>query len=216
MKVNAEHGCATRVGERPHARSLTHSCCVYRQVIFIRPDTFVHDERYVHGSAVTPSVVDDAMRAGNTLLVHNLEIYWKPVGEGPCASNCAKPTAVASRAHLRLPAGVLSEHLSSFTNLYAQVNLYFSPPGFTSTVCPHQDAQVRAGSRCHLVLSATLRNVAARQSVFIMQLEGTKAWNLYAPKYQLALKKQLRGKAGDVVRREEMGDLLMQVHDSDP
>lgn len=46
-----------------------------------------------------------------------------------------------------------------------------------------------------------------------MQLEGTKAWNLYAPKYQLALKKQIRGKAGDVVRRDEMGDLLMQVRD---
>lgn len=44
-----------------------------------------------------------------------------------------------------------------------------------------------------------------------MQLEGTKAWSLYAPKYQLALKKQLRGKAGDVVRRHEMGDLLMEV-----
>lgn len=59
-------------------------------MIFIRPDTFVHDERYAHGSAVTPSVVDDAMRAGNTLLVHNLEIYWKPVGEGPCELNCAR------------------------------------------------------------------------------------------------------------------------------
>lgn len=73
---------------------------------------------------------------------------------------------------------------------------------------------MRAGSRCHLVLNATLINVAARQSVFIMQLEGTKAWNLHSPMYQLALKKQLRGKAGDVVRREEMGDLLMQVHGS--
>lgn len=51
----------------------------------------------------------------------------------------------------------------------------------------------------------------ALQSVFIVQLEGTKAWNLYAPKYQLALKKQLRGKAGDIVRREEMGQVLMQV-----
>jgi hypothetical protein len=58
-----------------------------------------------------------------------------------------------------------------------------------------------------------LKNVSARQSVFIVQLEGTKAWNLYAPKYQLALKKQIRGKAGDVVRRDEMGDLLMQVRD---
>ena len=58
-----------------------------------------------------------------------------------------------------------------------------------------------------------LRNVVARQSVFIVQLEGTKTWSLYAPKFQLALKKQTRGKAGDVVRRDEMGDLLMQVRD---
>ena len=30
--------------------------------------------------AVTPALVAEAMRAGNTFLVHNLEIYWKPVG----------------------------------------------------------------------------------------------------------------------------------------
>ena len=78
-------------------------------------------------------------------------------------------------------------------------------------------ASGRAGA-CRLTLSSyvqynVLRHVAARQSVFIVQLEGTKAWNLYAPKYQLALKQQIRGKAGDVVRRDEMGDLLMQVRD---
>ena len=142
MKVNAEHG----------------------QVIFIRPDTFVHDDRYAHGSAVTPAVVNDAMRSGDTVLVHNLEIYWKTVS-------------------------IFSEALSAFTNLYVQVNMYYSPHGFPGTVCAHQDAQ----------------------SVFIMQLEGTKTWDLYAPKYQLALKKQLRGKAGDVVRRDEMGDHLLRT-----
>ena len=111
-------------------------------MIFIRPDTFVHDDRYPHGSAVTPALVAEAMRAGNTFLVHNLEIYWKPVG-------------------------VLSEALSTFTNLYVQANLYYSPHGFAATVSPHQDAQ----------------------SVFIVQLEGTKTWTLFAPRHRLALKK---------------------------
>ena len=115
------------------------------QVIFIRPDTFVHDDRYPHGSAVTPALVAEAMRAGNTFLVHNLEIYWKPVG-------------------------VLSEALSTFTNLYVQANLYYSPHGFAATVSPHQDAQ----------------------SVFIVQLEGTKTWTLFAPRHRLALKKVRR------------------------
>ena len=55
--------------------------------------------------------------------------------------------------------------------------------------------------------------IVVPQSVFIMQLEGTKTWSLYAPKYQLALKKQLRGKAGDIVRHDEMGDLLMEARD---
>ncbi len=114
-------------------------------MIFIRPDTFVHDDRYPHGSAVTPALVAEAMRAGNTFLVHNLEIYWKPVG-------------------------VLSEALSTFTNLYVQANLYYSPHGFAATVSPHQDAQ----------------------SVFIVQLEGTKTWTLFAPRHRLALKKVRR------------------------
>lgn len=182
-------------------------------MIFIRPDTFVHDERFAHGSVVTSSVVNDAMRFGNTLLVHNLEIYWKPVGKRSLACTAAKIHLNFLCTSARC-AGVLSEDLSSFTNLYAQVNLYFSPHGFASTVCAHQDAQVRILATMPSDWSnAMLTVMTVRQSVFIMQLEGTKAWNLYAPKYQLALKKQLRGKAGDVVRRDEMGDLLMKARD---
>lgn len=155
MKVNAEHGC---VAESVRPSTGTHSprgFCVHRQVIFIRPDTFVHDERFAHGSGVTPSVVDDAMRLGNTLLVHNLEIYWKPVGEcRECVQLHSYLQAVLWCVAEPACAGILSEHLSSFMNLYAQVNLYFSPPGFASTVCPHQDAQVRAGSPSLLTYNA--------------------------------------------------------------
>jgi ribosomal protein L16 Arg81 hydroxylase len=142
MKINDEHG----------------------QVIFIRPNSFVHDERFAQGGPVTVGQVSEAMRLGDTLLIHNMEIYWKPIG-------------------------VLSESLSDFTNLYVQVNLYYSPPGAPVAVSLHQDAQ----------------------SVFIVQVEGRKTWELYAAKQALALKPQLRGKAGDIVRKEEVGEHLLTM-----
>jgi hypothetical protein len=120
---------------------------VRRQVIFIRPDTFVHDERYTHGSAVSPSTVNDALRHGNTLLVHNLEIYWKPIGACRAIACAGRLPNVSCRRSPHARAGVFSEALSSFMNLYAQVNLYYSPPGFPGTVSLHQDAQV-GGCSC--------------------------------------------------------------------
>lgn len=140
MKVNQEHG----------------------QVIFIRPNSFLHDDRWPDGTPVTLEVMENAVAAGNTVVVHNLEIYWKSVG-------------------------LFCEQLAELTNLYAQANLYYSPPGQPVSVSPHQDAQ----------------------SVFIVQLEGRKQWTLFAARQPLGLKPQLRGKAGDLVRREEMGEQLL-------
>lgn len=142
MKINAEHG----------------------QVILVQPNSFLHDQRFAQGADVTMETVSEGMAAGDTLLIHNLEIYWKSVG-------------------------AFSEMLSEFFNLYVQVNLYFSPAGTPVTVSAHQDAQ----------------------SVFIVQLEGEKAWSLFAPRQSLALKQQIRGKAGDSVRRAEYGEQLLEA-----
>jgi hypothetical protein len=155
MKVNAEHGYGCPASARlpsspPPLSALRVSLLrgvVRRQVIFIRPDTFVHDERYTHGSAVSPSTVNDALRHGNTLLVHNLEIYWKPIGACRAIACAGRLPNVSCRRSPHARAGVFSEALSSFMNLYAQVNLYYSPPGFPGTVSLHQDAQV-GGCSC--------------------------------------------------------------------
>ena len=79
MKINAEHGFGARCcvfsapfADRTFARS---------QVIFVRPNSFLHDEQFVQGSAVTTATVSEAMAAGDTVLIHNLEIYWKSVGK---------------------------------------------------------------------------------------------------------------------------------------
>ena len=149
----------------------------------------MHDERYTHGSAVSPSTVNDALRHGNTVLVHNLEIYWKPIGACRAMACAGRLPNVSCRRSPHARAGVFSEALSSFMNLYAQVNLYYSPPGFPGTVSLHQDAQVGGCSRACPACCALISALRPRQSVFIMQLEGTKVWNLYAPKYQLALTK---------------------------
>ena len=56
-------------------------CCPSRsQIIFIRPNSFLHDSRWADGTAVTAAVVKDTMAAGNTVVIHNIEIYWKAVG----------------------------------------------------------------------------------------------------------------------------------------
>ena len=50
-----------------------------------------------------------------TLVMHNLEVYWPPVGE-------------------------LIRHVVRFFHAYTQVNLYMSPPGLAVATAPHQDA----------------------------------------------------------------------------
>ncbi len=95
------------------------------------------------------------------------------------------------------PVNVLSRALSRLFSLYCQVNMYWSPGGLETSISPHQDAQ----------------------SVFIVQLEGTKRWRLFnppdrvngVPNGPLALKKTQRGKGGDRVDVDDLGADIMDV-----
>ena len=51
-----------------------------RQVICVRPNSFLHDQQFAQGSAVTMATISEAMAAGDTVLIHNMEIYWREVG----------------------------------------------------------------------------------------------------------------------------------------
>jgi hypothetical protein len=136
MKINAEHGCARAAHHAVHAASDAHP--LGRQVILVQPNSFLHDQRFAQGADVTMETVSEGMAAGDTLLIHNLEIYWKSVGG--CASH--RESRRETSLHLLFCAGAFSEMLSEFFNLYVQVNLYFSPAGTPVTVSAHQDAQV--------------------------------------------------------------------------
>ena len=87
------------------------------------------------------------------VVVHNAEIYWKTVGLF-CEALSVRLISVhpvVACCHVSLdPWGCRQE----YTNLYAQANVYYSPPGQAATVSAHQDAQ----------------------SVFIVQIEGRKTW----------------------------------------
>ena len=66
--------------------------------------------------------------------------------------------------------------------VYAQANVYYSPAGLPSAVHAHQDAQ----------------------SVFVVQCEGRKSWELLEPPQRWRLRYNQRGKAGDVAPESEL------------
>ena len=66
--------------------------------------------------------------------------------------------------------------------VYAQANVYYSPAGLPSAVHAHQDAQ----------------------SVFVVQCEGRKSWELLEPPQRWRLRYNQRGKAGDVAPASEL------------
>ena len=80
------------------------------------------------------------------------------------------------------PIGLLALALMRSFGVYPQANLYHSPAGLSSAVHAHQDAQ----------------------SVFIVQCEGQKTWQLFAPPQRWRLRNNQRGKAGDVAPESEL------------
>ena len=76
---------------------------------------FLVDERWRAGEIVPVDAVQVAMEEGRTLVMHNLEVYWPPIGR-------------------------LVWHLVRYMHTYTQVNLYISPPHLSVATAPHQDA----------------------------------------------------------------------------
>jgi hypothetical protein len=77
------------------------------------PDTSRRE--WQRGEMVPTNAVEIAIAEGRTLVMHNLEVYWPPVG-------------------------ALIRHVVRFFHTYTQVNLYMSPPGLQIATAPHQDA----------------------------------------------------------------------------
>lgn len=85
--------------------------------------------------------------------------------------------------------GLLALGLMRAFGVYSQANVYYSPPGLESAVHAHQDAQ----------------------SVFIVQCEGRKRWQLLEPPQRWRLRYNQRGKAGDVAPEEELTRPLADI-----
>lgn len=85
--------------------------------------------------------------------------------------------------------GLLTLSLMRAFGVYAQANVYYSPHGLASAVHAHQDAQ----------------------SVFIIQCEGRKHWQLFAPPQRWRLRYNQRGKAGDVAPDAELTQPLFET-----
>ncbi len=131
----------------------------HSQARVLLPGSFSHDEEnYREGSLLDGPAIRLALRRNRTLVFHNVELYWRPIG-------------LLARAAGR-----------AFGGVYSQANVYYSPAGLSSATHAHQDAQ----------------------SVFIVQCEGRKRWELFAPPQRWRLRNNQRGKAGDVAPAEEL------------
>lgn len=137
----------------------------HSQARILLPGSFEHDGAvWPDGTSLDGPAMDRALASNNTVVMHNMELYWRPVGE------------------LALSA------MRAF-GVYSQANVYFSPPGLRSAVHAHQDAQ----------------------SVFIVQCEGRKRWQLFAPPQRWRLRLNQRGKAGDVAPPTELTNPIDDV-----
>ena len=76
---------------------------------------FLADHRWQRGDVVPTDAVGIAMREQRTLVMHNLEVYWPPVGR-------------------------LIHSIVRYFHAYTQTNLYISPPYLQVATGPHQDA----------------------------------------------------------------------------
>ena len=76
---------------------------------------FQADFRWQRGEMVPTNAVDVAIAEQRTLVMHNLEVYWPPVGR-------------------------FIHNVVRYFHAYTQVNLYISPAGLGVATAPHQDA----------------------------------------------------------------------------
>lgn len=76
---------------------------------------FLADYRWERGAEVPTNAVDIAMEEQRTFVMHNLEVYWPPIGR-------------------------LIHSIVRYFHAYTQTNLYISPPYLTEATGPHQDA----------------------------------------------------------------------------
>ena len=129
----------------------------HSQARILLPNSFSHDGTYEVGSRLDASAMHRAHRHNSTVVMHNFELYHTPIA-------------------------LLSLALMRTFGVYAQANVYFSPPGLEAAVHAHQDAQ----------------------SVFIIQCEGRKRWQLFDPPQRWRLRYNQRGKAGDVAPPVEL------------
>ena len=132
----------------------------HAQAVVLRPGSFSHDaDGWPPGSLLGAASMRKAHAANRTVVLHNVELYHRPIGR-------------------------LTLALSSHFGVYAQANVYWSPPAVSLAVHAHQDAQ----------------------SVFILQCEGRKVWTLLSPPDRWRLRHNQRGKAGDVAPESELGE----------
>lgn len=136
----------------------------HSQARMLRPNSFGHNEEWADGTRVDIAVIKAAHRTNHTVVLHNLELYWRPIGR-------------------------LSLALQMHFGLYSQANVYYSPAGVIAAVHAHQDAQ----------------------SVFVIQCEGYKRWQLFSPPQRWRLRLNQRGKGGDVAPENELESTLDNV-----
>lgn len=129
----------------------------HSQARLLKPGSFSHDDSWESGALLDGASIKRALRRNLTVVLHNVELYHRPIG-------------------------LLSLALMRAFGVYAQANVYYSPAGLPSAVHAHQDAQ----------------------SVFIVQCEGRKAWELFAPPQRWRLRYNQRGKAGDIAPESEL------------
>ena len=92
----------------------------HSQARMLRPNSFGHNDEWPDGTKLDATTIEAAHRTNHTVVMHNLELYWRPIG------------------HISLA-------LNTHFGLYSQANVYFSP----GTRPPLQVA-VAPQSRCFL------------------------------------------------------------------
>lgn len=136
----------------------------HSQARLLKPDSFSHDEAWADGTLLDGAAMRRALAAKRTVVLHNVELYWKPLGQ-------------------------LALALMRAFGVYSQVNVYYAPMGLARAVHAHQDSQ----------------------SVFIVQCEGRKTWELFEPPVRWRLRLNQRGKGGDVAPASELTQPVARV-----
>jgi hypothetical protein len=136
----------------------------HSQARLLMPDSFAHDSTWTDGTVVDRTAMRAALAANRTLVLHNVELYVRPIG-------------------------LLCRALMGAFGVYAQANVYYARAGLSSAVHAHQDAQ----------------------SVFVVQCEGRKVWQLLRPPQRWRLRYNQRGKSGDVAPATELMEPISSV-----